>query len=246
MKIADGVTMLELVREMPGQKNIIYPTLIWDQETALLVDTGYPGQFEDILKAIAGEGVSFEKLQGVIITHQDIDHTGSLADLVRESHGSIKVYAHTEEKAYIQGDKPLVKLSSPQWGKFMESLPEERRRQMIAVFTNPPKARVDNPVTDGEILPYGGGITIIHTPGHTPGHICLYLNRSKTLIAGDALNVSGGQLGGPNPHATADMDLALRSLKKLLQYDIETIVCYHGGIYQHKVNQRIAELAGGE
>jgi glyoxylase-like metal-dependent hydrolase (beta-lactamase superfamily II) len=246
MKIADGVMVLELVREVLGQKNIIYPTLIGDEETAFLADTGFPGQFEALREAMAGEGIPFGKLQGVIITHQDIDHIGCLADFVRESNGSIKVYAHAAEKPYIQGEKPLIKQNSAQMGRFLASLPEEQRRQIAAVFANPPRAKVDHTVADGEMLPYGGGVTVIATPGHTPGHICLYLNRSKTLIAGDALTVSGSELKGPNPQATADPDLALRSLKKLLQYDIETVVCYHGGIYQQKVKQRLAELAKEE
>ena len=46
---------------------------------------------------------------------------------------------------------------------------------------------VDRIVEDGEELPFCGGITVIHTPGHTPGHICLYIGQNKTLIAGDAL-----------------------------------------------------------
>jgi glyoxylase-like metal-dependent hydrolase (beta-lactamase superfamily II) len=41
------------------------------------------------------------------------------------------------------------------------------------------------------------------------------------------------------------MDLALKSLKKLTQYDIETVVCYHGGVYKKNANKRLAELANG-
>lgn len=79
--------------------------------------------------------------------------------------------------------------------------------------------------------------------GHTLGHICLYLNQSKTLITGDALNVAEGQLLGPNPQHTYDMKLALLSLKKLTQYDIATVISYHGGLYKENINQRIIDLA---
>jgi glyoxylase-like metal-dependent hydrolase (beta-lactamase superfamily II) len=92
-------------------------------------------------------------------------------------------------------------------------------------------------------LPYCGGMTVIFTPGHTPGHICLYLNQSKILVSGDALVVADGELRGPNPQATYDMDTALKSLKKLARYDIETVVCYHGGVYGDNPNKRLAELA---
>ena len=80
-------------------------------------------------------------------------------------------------------------------------------------------------------------------PGHTPGHICLYLNQSKALITGDALNVIDGQLVGPKLEISSDIDSAKKSLEKLTHYDIETVICYHGGIYKEAVNQRLLELA---
>ena len=105
------------------------------------------------------------------------------------------------------------------------------------------RARVDRTLTDGERLPYCGGIVAIYTPGHTPGHISLYLEPSKVLVAGDALNTSDGRLFGPNPPLTPDIGQATDSLKQLACYDIETVVCYHGGPYSGDANTRIAELA---
>jgi len=129
--------------------------------------------------------------------------------------------------------------------QFMEqlnSMPEEQREIMKALFENPPRASVDETRADGEEVPYCGGITVIHTPGHTPGHICLYVKESKTLIVGDALNIMDGELVGPNPQNTQDMDSAIKSLKKFTRYDIENVICYHGGLYTKDPNQRIAEL----
>lgn len=56
---------------------------------------------------------------------------------------------------------------------------------------------------------------------------------------------------GPRPQHAFDKDAALESIKKLTQYDIEKVICYHGGIFKDNVNQRIAELSltkafGGE
>lgn len=94
-------------------------------------------------------------------------------------------------------------------------------------------------------MPYCGGIKVIYTPGHTPGHICLYLKRIKTLISGDALGVEGSLLVKSPPFTDFDPDLSIKSLKKLTKYDIETVVCYHVGLYKDNTNQRIAELANG-
>ncbi|MCL6478917.1 MAG: hypothetical protein K6T65_10940 [Peptococcaceae bacterium] len=52
MKIADGFEMLEISANIMGTASIIYPTLIWDNDTAILVDAGYPGQLPQIREVI--------------------------------------------------------------------------------------------------------------------------------------------------------------------------------------------------
>jgi glyoxylase-like metal-dependent hydrolase (beta-lactamase superfamily II) len=243
MRIADGVEVLELPMQGFAGRSIIHPTLIWDDDTAVLVDAGFLGQLQQIREAMGNAGVPFDRLDKVIITHQDIDHIGSLPDIIRESSHKVEVLSHEEEKPYIECRKPLIKMNRERLSKMAVSLPEEQRQRMEALFANPPKASVDTMVADEQVLPYCGGITVIFTPGHTPGHICLYLNKSKTLIAGDALVAVDGELRGPNPQATYDLDTALQSLKKLTEYDIETVICYHGGVYGDSANERLAELA---
>lgn len=243
MRIANGVEALELTVNLMGRQMTIYPTLIWDEKSVVLADTGFPGLEKQIEEAFEKTGVPFDRLNKVFLTHQDIDHIGSLPEILAKSQNKIEVFAHEVEKPYIEGTKPLIKSDAVRKGKMFEALPEEQRRKMESVFMSPPTSKVDITVADGEELPYCGGIIIIHTPGHTPGHICLYLKQSKTLVAGDALNIANGQLTGPNPSATFDMDEAKKSLKKLASYDIETIICYHGGVYAGDVKQRLLQLA---
>lgn len=246
MKVANGVELLELPMNVFGNQTVIHPTLIWDNDTVILVDVGIPGQLQQIREAMDKAGVPFDRLSKVIITHQDIDHIGSLPDILKESHYKIEVLAHEAEKPYIEGKKPLIKYNSERMAKLFESLPEEQRKRVEALFASPPKANIDTTIADGEELPYCGGITVIFTPGHTPGHICLYLKQSKILITGDTMTVAEGKLFGPNPQATPDMDTAIKSLKKFTQYEIETVICYHGGIYKDNANQRLADLANGQ
>jgi glyoxylase-like metal-dependent hydrolase (beta-lactamase superfamily II) len=245
MKIADGVKMMELSMNMGGIQSSIHPTLIWDDNNVILVDAGLPGGLPDIKEEMNKTGVSFDKLDKIIITHQDMDHIGGLPDILSESDHEIKVLAHEEDKPYIQGEKRLNKITPErreQLEKQLKSMPEEQRNAMQKLFQNPPTAKVDETVKDEFELPYCGGIRIIHTPGHTPGHIVLYLKQSKILIAGDLLNIIDGELVGPNPQHTPNMDSALKSLQKLTQYDIEKVITYHGGLYTENPNQKIAEL----
>lgn len=216
MEIAKGVEMLHL--EFQGY--IIHPILLWDDEMAVLIDTGFPGQIEDIQVEMDKVGVSFGKLKVVILTHQDIDHIGSLPELLQNCGSNITVYAHELDKPYIEGELPLLKDAQVQ---------------------NPPKGKVDDTLIDGQELSYCGGILIIHTPGHTPGHISLYLRQSKTLIAGDSMYSVNGILGGIHAPTTLDVKEAHQSLKKYLDLDIESVVCYHGGLSKGKLMSKFKD-----
>ena len=243
--VAAGVEVLDLKWDQFGTPSWVHPTLVWDEKEDVLIDAGFPGQLEQLREEIERAGVSAERLTRLIFTHQDIDHIGGSNALLALNE-RIEVLAHEQDAPYILGEKPLIKFSPErraQITELMSSLPEQQRRKILEGFEHP-NSRVDRTLTDGERLSYCGGIVVIHTPGHTPGHVVLYLESSKVLVAGDGLNISEGRLTGPGPRMTPDLGQATRSLKKLAAYDIETVVCYHGGVYtSHDVNARIAELA---
>jgi glyoxylase-like metal-dependent hydrolase (beta-lactamase superfamily II) len=127
--------------------------------------------------------------------------------------------------------------------KVLASLPEEPRKKALALFANPPKTKVDATMTDGQILPLGGGLQVIHTPGHTEGHVSLYWRRSKILLAADAMMVVGGRLHGPVPQTSLDWPEAMRSVAKFLDYEIESVICYHGGLCEWEAMEQIRQIA---
>lgn len=247
MQIANGIYMLELSVPVMGRIDVIHPTLFSDEEGAILVDTGYPGLLPRIQNAMEDHNVPSHHLKTIIITHQDIDHIGSLPDFISKSPHKLDILASEIEKPYIQGEKMLIKITPESIEQAVASLPAdispEWRKAFRSALENPPKGPVNGILEDGLELAGCGGIIVIHTPGHTPGHVSLYHKQSKTLIAADALVVSDGQLLGPIPEYSVNYALAMQSLKKFIEYDIEAVICYHGGLYTDNVNQRIAELA---
>ncbi|AQS06080.1 MBL fold metallo-hydrolase [Clostridium beijerinckii] len=230
MKIAEGLDILELGNE----ERRMNATLIWDDKNVILIDAGLPGQIENIREEVKKAGVSFDRINKIIITHHDLDHIGGLSSIVKNSKSEIEVLAHSGERPYIEGDKIGIKITPER----LSSMPESMKETIKQL-----KTKVNRIVKDEENLPYCGGIDVIYTPGHTPGHICLYLRKYKALVTGDAMNVVNNELIGPNPEYTFDMEEAMESLKKLTKYDIETVICYHGGVFTKGSNERIAKLA---
>lgn len=220
MIVDNGIALIELhnvVNEIPM---VFRPTVLWDDQDVILIDTGLPGHFDDIRTSL--EKLPIGKLTKIIITHQDYDHLGSLHEIINSFDYKIEIYAHELTLPYIQGDQPIIKKG-------------------ITI----PKTLVNQTISDGQVLPFCGGISVVFTPGHTPDHISLYHHSTKTLITGDALTCFEGQLQYPNEKFTLNMEEAIRSLRKLLDYDIDQAICFHGGVSRENVKERLSILATG-
>jgi glyoxylase-like metal-dependent hydrolase (beta-lactamase superfamily II) len=87
------------------------------------------------------------------------------------------------------------------------------------------------------------GLRVIATPGHTPGHVCVFDPAGSLLVLGDAMN-NLEKLSGPNPQYTADMGQAHQSVKKLAKLKFERAVFGHGEPIDKGASQAIAKLAG--
>jgi len=228
---------LHLPYSFMGGQGMIHPFLVWDKESTVLIDAGFPGQAPQINELLEMHGIHIEELSHVILTHHDLDHIGSLSTLKTMSGNTLKTASHHLERPYIEMEKLPLKITP------------ERIRQIEKNMTgslqdslNGLKTKVDILLNDEDELALCGGLKIISTPGHTEGHISIYLKKYKTLIAGDALNFRNGMLLGPDPNYTYDMQEAIKSLEKLLNYDIQSVLCYHGGMYQGNVEESIEKL----
>jgi glyoxylase-like metal-dependent hydrolase (beta-lactamase superfamily II) len=232
MRLTNGVYVLPIPRGPQEADSYLNLTLIVDEDNGTtLVDAGLPDQTEAIGAALVEAGIGVRNLRRIIFTHQDLDHVGSGAALVRQS--GARVLAHSADAPYIEGRLRPLKPSP-------EML--EQRPQMRKVLERLEPVAVDEHAENGTRLALAGGTRVVFTPGHTPGHISLYLEGSKILIAGDALTAEGGYLNGPNPWATLDMSTAIRSTQRLADLDIDTIVCYHGGVVSEDANGQLRRI----
>jgi len=242
VRLGERAAVLDIEARFFGTQSVIHPVVLWDaRDGATLIDAGYPGQMPEIERALGAEGVRLTDLKRILLTHQDVDHIGSAEPLVAAT--GAEVFAHAADTPYIQGEKRLVKMDPARFEERLKSLPERLRDQARLLVSSLPTVKVTRTLQGGEQLPLHGGIDVIPTPGHTPGHVCYYVRPLELLVAGDALRVENGELQGPSPTATPDMPAALASLSRLILLKIRAVVCYHGGHYDRSPQERIRELA---
>jgi glyoxylase-like metal-dependent hydrolase (beta-lactamase superfamily II) len=196
--------------------------LIEDGPGLALVDSGLAKRAELLLAAVAALGRAPKDLRHILITHHHEDHTGSLAALGRRTGATI--YAHALDIPIVQGDRPRPPASRP---NAFSRLTERIGRRMGLTEVEP--AMVGHPLADGEVLPIAGGLRVLHTPGHTPGHVSLLLESRRLLFAGDAAGAMFGRVGPPLGVYTEDMAEARRSLRALAEVDFDAACFGHGG-----------------
>ncbi|WP_310549912.1 MBL fold metallo-hydrolase [Paenibacillus glufosinatiresistens] len=245
MQLAPGLFLLEISVSVMGGAQTIYPVLLQDSDHTVLIDTGYPGVYGSLREAIAAAGADPHRLDTILLTHQDLDHIGSLPDFLEGGSG-IRVYAHELEIPHIQGERMLLKhtpeaLAAAE-SALPSSVPEKWRRAFLHTLAHPPRGRVDQVLRGGETLPFAGGLQTVWTPGHSPGHLAFFHPGSRTLIAGDSLTVRGGALCGPDPDATPDMAAAIVSLRQYQALEPEAVICYHGGLFRGDVREAISAI----
>lgn len=213
--------------------------ILTEGDAVTLVDTGYPGDREQVLASLAEVGGSPEAVAAVLITHAHNDHLGS-AEYLRTTYGT-PVYLHEAEVPHARRDflhqVSLGTVLGNGWRPGV--LP-------WAVHALRSGGTTHNPVTAPEPFPRAGALDLpgrpvpVHTPGHTDGHCAYHLPGTGVLISGDAL-VSGhptSRLEGPQ--LLPDMfhherPRALASLDVLAELEGELLLPGHGPVHRGPV-----------
>ncbi len=197
-----------------------------------LVDTGYKGGAGRIISEVSRLGYAPSDIANIVITHHHADHVGNLSELKLASQAT--VFAHPADVPYIDGSLPQPGPARPRW---LGRLPAP----LLRLWSAQPAA-VDILVKDGDKLPILGGTKVLHTPGHTPGSICLFIKPERLIIAGDVLNNRLG-LGLPSKAFSTDMTQNIRAIKRLAALDLKLACFGHGPPLTHDAGAAILNFA---
>lgn len=226
--------IIELTLQMPdGRKEVpIHPIVLQDDEHLILVDCGFIGSLRLLEIELGKHGISIEQLTALVLTHHDHDHMGAAAALKR-ANPKIQIYSSLEESVYISArEKPLRLVQAEE---LQAQLPPQQQafgRMFCDMLQRVEPVTVDAHLTDSQETGWCGGCQVLLSAGHTPGHLSLYCKELDAVIVGDAFALEQNTPVLANPQFTLDVEMAKRSMEKLLSLKARTYYCYHGGIYR--------------
>jgi len=225
--------------------------LIRTEDRCFLVDAGMGGDeaFGELGRQLVEIGVEPESLTEILITHFHIDHVGLVPRLRALSGARLTISEKTAEAVRL-----VWQTHDSYWKNLMNvykvaGVPAKLANRMLkatpghlyqAVYGE--LARPSRVLKDGEKISIGKySFEAVWTPGHSPGHICLYASKQRLLIAGDHL------LPTITPHVTQwgeesdSLTEYLDSLEKVGKLDVDMILPAHEGIFTNH-RKRISEL----
>ena len=181
-----------------------------DGKSALIVDAG--GNEDEIISFLKEKNLI---PKAVVLTHGHFDHIAALIGL-KKSYTEIKIMIHNDD-AFLIGENALKN----QCRMFADSGLEPYIEQCARYVPEADVLLKQGDVLFADSENFKGGFTVIHTPGHSEGSICLYSNASGILFSGDTLFKSSW---GRTDFEGGDESLLFESLKKLLILPAETFV----------------------
>ena len=196
-----------------------------------LVDCGLPhssGRIRRWSESHFGENA---RPESIILTHGHFDHTGSVEELAEE--WDVPVYVHPAELPYVTGETEYPPPDPFVGGGLMALVSKVYPRGPVDL-----RPRVRVLPSDGS-LPGFSEWRWLHTPGHTVGHVSLFRESDRVLIAGDAfvttkqesflaVATQRPELHGPPAYYTTDWDAARESVKRLAELRPAAAATGHG------------------
>lgn len=231
---SDG-SLHELTTDIAYQRlgivNVVYFGVMGASTQWVLIDAGIPGSAQAILSAVERRFGQAARPTAIVLTHGHFDHVGSLEQLAER--WNVSIYAHPLELPYLNGSMAYPPPDPTVGGGLMAALSPMYPRGPIDV------RRWLRPLPDDGTVPGMPDWQWLHTPGHTAGHVSLWRETDRTLIAGDAFITTNQEsayavalqrteIHGPPTYFTSDWGAARQSVERLAALEPELVITGHG------------------
>lgn len=185
-----------------------------DDGQVTLVDAGTKRAPRRILAGLEHIGVAPSDVTRLLVTHAHPDHVGGLATMRGRTGATVAV--HERDAAYVREGKGPVLDRSTLGGRLL------RRNRGSA------PTPVEDELVDGQVLDVGGGLRVVHTPGHSPGHVALLHQASSVLITGDSIWNMRSRMTWPVPAFCTDVAMAKETAHVLAELEYQVAAFTHG------------------
>jgi len=181
-------------------------TYVIGRRQKVLIDPGHASLFKNVQQAMTRDGLDWRAVELVVATHSHPDHFEGVEFFLDRL--EVKIALHPDEEEFLQKVGPEF-------------------ARMLGL--RPPRYRVDVQLVEGDLEADGLKLQVFHTPGHAPGHLCLYWPKRKVLFSGDLVfNQGVGRTDFPG----GDGALLKASIKRMAELDVELILSGHGDVVQ--------------
>jgi len=221
MKVTEGIYSIP---EM-GMSNAY---LVEDGDKLLVIDTGMPGHAKKIVSYVKSLGKDPRSVETVVLTHPDLDHSGSAAQLKQLT--GAKVAIHEEDAPRLAGEKPWSEAKGA--AGFVIGI--------LGLFIKLQPVPPDISLKEGGKL---GPLTVLETPGHTSGSISLY-KVGTALFSGDALLTNGrGFFQEPR---MVNEELGKHSIRRMATLQFEYLLPGHGAPVEGNASEKLKDFVNRE
>jgi hydroxyacylglutathione hydrolase len=220
MEIIPGIHRIDGVRGANAY-------LVIGEDEMLVIDTGMPGNAKRIAAYVEGLGKNLSAIKFIILTHADIDHAGSAAELKRMTGARLAI--HADDAPILRGKQSLKTIRGPLGFivKLAMSFMRYHRVEPDIILS------ADSDIED---------FRIIHVPGHTNGSICVY-KTGKVIFVGDALRSdSRGNPKPPSGISSLNEAQARASLTTIAALDFDTLLTGHGAPVVNNASKKVKNM----
>jgi glyoxylase-like metal-dependent hydrolase (beta-lactamase superfamily II) len=221
MRVTEGIYSIP---EM-GRSNAY---LVEDGDKLLVIDTGLPGHAKKIVSCVKSLGKDPRSVETVVLTHPDLGHSGSIAELKQLT--GAKVAVHEEDAPKLAGEKPWSEANGA--AGFMI--------RILSLFIKLQPVPPDIFLKEGEKL---GPLTVLETPGHTSGSISLY-KVGTDLFSGDGLLTNGKGLF-QEPWMVNE-ELGRESIRRMATLQFEYLLPGHGAPVEGNASEKLKDFVNRE